>query len=82
MSRTEASLEAQLELLRCYYNFSRPHQSLRQGRERRTPAMAAGLTTHPHTLREIFSTVISATELRRAAWPPPRRLCPKATFPI
>jgi transposase-like protein len=80
--RTEASLEAQLELLRCYYNFVRPHQSLRQGRQRRTPAMAAGLTKRPLTLREIFSTVIPATELRRAAWPPPHRLCPEARFQI
>lgn len=82
MSRTEASLEAQLELLRCYYNFARPNQSLRQGRERRTPAMAAGLATRPLTLREIFSTIIPASELRRAAWPPPHRLCSEAKFQI
>lgn len=39
--RTEASLEAQLDVPRRYNNFARPHQSLRQGRERRIPAMAA-----------------------------------------
>jgi len=73
VSRTEASLEAQPELLRCYYNFARPHQSLRQGRQRRTPAMAAGLTTRLLTLREIFSIVIPLKEPRRAACVPRRR---------
>ena len=49
---------AHLELLRCYYNFVRPHRALKFGREVRTPAMQAGLTTRRLTLREIFSSTI------------------------
>ena len=55
--RTER-LAAHLELLRCYYNFVRPHRALKFGREVRTPAMQAGLTTRRLTLREIFSSTI------------------------
>ena len=50
--------EAHLELLRCYYNFVRPHRALKFGREVRTPAMQAGLTTRRLTFREIFSSTI------------------------
>ncbi len=67
-------------MLPCHCTFTRSHQSLGQGRPRRTPAMAAGLTTHSLTLLEIFGTVNMATELRRAAWPPLRRSCPEAPF--
>ena len=55
--RTER-LTAHLELLRCYYNFVRPHRGLRFGREVRTPAIQAGLTKRRLTLREIFSSTI------------------------
>ena len=41
-------------LLRCHYNFVRPHGALQFGREVRTPAMQAGLATRRLTFREIF----------------------------
>ena len=41
-------------LLRCYYNFVRPHGALKFGREIRTPAMQAGLTIRRLTFRDIF----------------------------
>ncbi len=41
-------------MLRCYYNFARPHGALKFGRETRTPAMQAGLTKRRLALREIF----------------------------
>jgi hypothetical protein len=44
-----------VELLRCHYNFVRPHRALKFGREVRTPAMQAGLSSRRLTLREIFS---------------------------
>ena len=47
-------LDEHLELLRCYYNFVRPHGALKFGREIRTPAMQAGLTTRRLTFRDIF----------------------------
>ena len=44
-ARWKERLEDHLELFRCYYNFVRPHRALKFGREVRTPAMQAGLTT-------------------------------------
>jgi len=57
-ARWKAYLEDHLELLRCYYNFVRPHRALKFGREVRTPAMQAGLTTRRLTFREIFSSTM------------------------
>ena len=53
-ARATNTLESQLELLRCYYNFVRPHGALKFVRETRTPAMQAGLATRRLTLRDIF----------------------------
>ena len=54
-ARATDTLKAHLELLRCYYNFVRPHGALKFGRETRTPAMQAGLATRRRlTLRDIF----------------------------
>jgi IS1 family transposase len=55
-ARWKQQLEDHLELLRCYYNFVRPHRALKFGRAVRTPAMQAGLTRRPLTLRKIFSS--------------------------
>jgi transposase-like protein len=41
-----------LWLMVSLYNFVMPHKSLRQGRTRRTPAMAIGLTDHVGSYRE------------------------------
>ena len=61
-ARATDTLESHLELLRCYYNFVRPHGALKFGRETRTPAMQAGLATRRLTLRDIF------VSLRRVVW--------------
>ena len=53
-ARSKETLEGHLELLRCYYNFVRPHRALKFGREVRTPAMQAGLTTRRLSFRDIF----------------------------
>jgi IS1 family transposase len=58
MCRSERSLTEQLELLRCYYNFLRPHSSLKFGRVIRTPAQQAGLVPKRLTWRKIFSARI------------------------
>jgi hypothetical protein len=57
-------LEDHLELLRCHYNFVRSHMALKFGREMRTPAIQAGVTTRRLNLREIFLSpiVFSAAE--------------------
>jgi len=55
-ARRNEHLEDHLELLRCHYNFVRPHRALKFGQEVRTPAWQAGLTERALTLREIFSS--------------------------
>jgi hypothetical protein len=57
-ARWKKPLEDHLELLRCHYNFARPHRALKFGREVRTPAMQAGLTRRQLTFREIFEVRI------------------------
>ena len=56
-ARRTQRLEDHLELLRCHYNFLRPHRPLKFGREVRTPAMQACLTQKQLTFREVFMSV-------------------------
>lgn len=56
-ARSREHLEDHLELLRCHYNFVRPHSALRFGTEVRTPAMQAGLVSRRLTFRKIFMSV-------------------------
>jgi hypothetical protein len=51
--RKPQKLKDAIDLLRCYYNFIRPHSSLKFGPVTRTPAMQAELTTKPLSWREI-----------------------------
>jgi transposase-like protein/IS1 family transposase len=81
-ARWKKQLEDHLELLRCHYNFVRPHRALKFGREVRTPARQAGLTSRALTLRKIFSSRLffvrskdvlftlfdSVSSVRVAAW--------------
>jgi hypothetical protein len=48
------------------YNFVMPHRSLRQGNQRRTPAMAIGLTDHVWTYREYMWLPVHPDETLRA----------------
>jgi hypothetical protein len=79
LCKGEAGLRQQLAVYHVYYNFCLPHASLRQplpqpeltkgaGSVKRwrlcTPAMAAGLTDHGWTLREVLL-------LRVPPWPQP-----------
>jgi transposase-like protein len=76
LARDEATLEAGMYLVGCAYNFCWEHESLREeaggsgdGKWRgRTPAMAAGLTDHRWTMRELLSRRIPPP-----AWEAPRR---------
>ena len=60
-----------LELLRCHYNFMRPHGSLRFGHEVRTPAMQAGLARRRLRLGDIFGAAACAPLLVLARMPLP-----------
>jgi hypothetical protein len=77
----EEGLRQQLGLYHVYYNFCLPHASVRQALspleppdgsgaakrwQPRTPAMAAGLTDHVWTLREVLL-------FRVPPWPQPRQ---------
>ena len=58
-ARSTEKLEEHLELLRCHYNFVRPHRALRFGREIRTPAMQAGLANRRLTFREVLVCMLT-----------------------
>ncbi len=75
IAHTVAALQAGMWLVGCCYNWCWPHDSLRleapagSGRKwlERTPAMAAGLTDHPWTLRDLLHYRV----------PPPAWVAPK-----
>ena len=54
-ARGADQLRGHVELLRCHYNFVRPHSALKFGRETRTPTMQAGLVSKRLTLNDIFT---------------------------
>ncbi len=56
-ARQKQRLRDHLELLRCHYNFVRPHRALKFGCEIRTPAMQAGLVRSRLTFRDIFTSI-------------------------
>jgi transposase-like protein/IS1 family transposase len=53
-SKSFAHHSAMMSLLAAFYNFVRPHMSLRQEKVKRTPAMAAGLADHVWTIRKLL----------------------------
>jgi IS1 family transposase len=82
LCKSEASVRLQLRLHQTYYNFCLPHTSLRMPLPQpkptkgtgsaktwrpRTPAMAAGLTDHVWSLREVL-------RFRVPPWPQPQTL--------
>ena len=58
-ARRKKLLEDQLEIVRCYYNFLRPHRALKFGSETRTSAMQAGLVRRRLTFRDVFTSASS-----------------------
>ena len=54
-ARGTDQLRGHVDLLRCYYNFIRPHRALKFGRETRTPAMQAGLVNAPMNWSDTFT---------------------------
>jgi IS1 family transposase len=54
-ARGADQLRSHVELVRCHYNFVRPHRALRFGGETRTPAMQAGLVSARLALSDIFA---------------------------
>ena len=58
-ARFEEFLEKQLDILRCHYNFLRPHRALKFGPDIRTPAMQAGLAKRRFTFRDVFTFLVA-----------------------
>ena len=54
-ARGADQLHGHVDLLRCSYNFIRPHRALKFGRETRTPAMQVGLVNAPMNWSDIFT---------------------------
>jgi transposase-like protein len=79
IAHAETTLTAGMFLVGCAYNFCWTHESLRRAApagsgckwQERTPAMAAGLTDHRWTMREVLSHPI----------PPPPRAAPARRCP-
>lgn len=67
-ARRKQRLEDHLELLRCHYNFLRPHRALKFGRAVRTPAMQAGLTKQRMTFRDVFTSIPTVLRLARTVF--------------
>ena len=63
-ARGEDQLRRHVELLRCHYNFVRPHRALKFGRETRTPAMQAGVVSTRMTWSDIFTAPGLSRHLR------------------
>ena len=63
--RSPRCLTEAIDILRCYYNFVRPHSRLALGKEAWTPAMQANIFDRPLSFREIFNWVPPPTRKRR-----------------
>ena len=63
-ARGEDQLRGHVELLRCHYNFVRPHRALKFGRETRTPAMQAGVVSTRMSWSDIFTAPGLSRHLR------------------
>ena len=55
-------LKAKFAICVAFYNFIRPHETLSRGKDRifrpKTPAMAAGITTHQWSIKELLTAHI------------------------
>ena len=67
-ARCMQQLKNQLEMVRCHYNFLRPHRALKFGGETRTPAMQAGLARRRLSFREIFTSPVIRLSSRRIVY--------------
>lgn len=54
-SKTGEAMDDYMNMYHGYYNFVRRHKSLTKKRTKRTPAMAAGLTKHIWTMRDLLT---------------------------
>jgi len=75
-ARSKEKLAEHLELLRCYYNFARPHGALKFGRETRTPGDAGWArreATHPQGDLRVHAAILILIENDPTAFAGTRR---------
>jgi hypothetical protein len=70
LARRTLTLQDGMYLIGTVYNFCTPHESLCVAGGKQTPAMAAGITNHCWTIRELLAFHV----------PPPRWTPPQATW--
>jgi len=68
LARHLPTLRHGMYLIGTVYNFCTPHESLRSAGSKQTPAMAAGITDHCWTVRELLSFHVPPPR-----WTPPKR---------
>src|SRR5881628_140180 len=68
LARRTLTLQHGMYLIGTVYNFCTPHESLYVAGGKRTPAMAAGITNHCWTIRELL-----AFHVPPPRWTPPKR---------
>jgi len=68
LARRTLTLQHGMYLIGTVYNFCTPHESLCVAGSRQTPAMAAGITNHCWTIRELL-----AFHVPPPRWTPPKR---------
>ncbi len=70
-SKKVENLMAAVSLHYLYYNFCRPHESLRKkGNNRVTPAMAAGIAERPMTVEEVIALLPAPVAQKRGPYRP------------
>ncbi len=75
-ARSKEKLAEHLELLRCYYNFARPHGALKFGRETRTSGDAGWArreATHPQGDLRVHAAILILIENDPTAFAGTRR---------
>jgi IS1 family transposase/transposase-like protein len=81
-ARCARRLDEDLALLRCHYNFVRPHGALKFGRVTKTPAMQAGLTDRRLSFQDIFTQRASYCPCSIFLWLPIRQVATGSVGPM
>lgn len=66
-------LKAKFNICVAFYNVIRPHETLSRGKDRifrpKTPAMAAGITTHQWSIKELLTAHVYVNSIRTSPAP-------------
>ena len=65
-ARASGRLADHIDLVRCWYNFLRPHRGLKFGKELRTPAMQAGVVSRKLSWSDVFPSSAASARVQLA----------------